>query len=111
MWCRRPRRLSVACDADGGFGPLTVRSSPIRLTIRQTDCTIPSSFAFSFHSTREEQTMTTPFFMTHHAPVGAWASLTFGLPGRGLCIDHETLKPEPNADLLVAIHRDGVTTA
>src|SRR5215467_6792003 len=52
-----------------------------------------------------------PFFMTHHAPVGAWASLTFGQPGRGMSIDHETLVPQPNADLLVAVHRDGVTTA
>jgi len=25
----------------------------------------------------------TPLFMTHHSPVGAWASLTFGLPGGG----------------------------
>jgi hypothetical protein len=52
------------------------------------------------------------FFMTHHSPVGAWASLTFGAVGRGVCIDHEKLLAEPNADLLVAVHRgDGSTTA
>jgi hypothetical protein len=50
-------------------------------------------------------------FMTHHSPVGAWASLTFGAAGRGICIDHEKLLPEPNADFLVAVHREGTTTA
>ena len=28
-----------------------------------------------------------PFFNTHHAPVGAWASLTFGAPGVGMSVD------------------------
>jgi len=28
-----------------------------------------------------------PFFMTQHAPVGAWASFTFGLPGRGVSLN------------------------
>ena len=32
------------------------------------------------------------FFNTHHAPVGAWASLTFGAPGLGVSIDLQ----EPN---------------
>ncbi len=35
---------------------------------------------------------TCPFFNTHHAPVGAWASLTFGAPGLGVSIDLQ----EPN---------------
>lgn len=35
---------------------------------------------------------TCPFFNTHHAPVGAWASLTFGAPGVGVSIDLQ----EPN---------------
>ena len=26
-----------------------------------------------------------PFFNTHHSPVGAWASLTFGAPDVGVC--------------------------
>lgn len=45
---------------------------------------------------------TVPHFMTHHAPVGAWASLTFGLPGRGVSIDHEDLAVQDTADLLLA---------
>ena len=28
-----------------------------------------------------------PFFNTHHSPVGAWSSLTFGAPGVGVSID------------------------
>ena len=31
--------------------------------------------------------MSTPFFNTHHAPVGAWSSLTFGAPDIGMSID------------------------
>ncbi len=46
-----------------------------------------------------------PFFMTHHGPVGAWASLTFGLPGRGVSIDREAVKVEEVGDLLVAVGR------
>jgi len=49
--------------------------------------------------------MSTPFFMTHHAPVGAWSSFTFGLPGRGVGIEHESLKVEATGDLLVAVSR------
>ena len=52
-----------------------------------------------------------PFFTTHHAPVGSWSSLTFGQLNRGMSIEHESLCSSPNADLLVALHRDGVTRA
>ncbi|MCL2648807.1 MAG: glycoside hydrolase family 52 protein, partial [Phycisphaerales bacterium] len=62
-------------------------------------------------STLPSPSSPSPFFMTHHAPVGAWASLTFGQIGRGMSIEHESLVSSPNADLLVALHRDGVTTA
>jgi hypothetical protein len=48
---------------------------------------------------------------THHAPVGAWTSLVFGAPGRGLSIAQEALSFEPNADLLVAVHRGAQTVA
>lgn len=47
----------------------------------------------------------TPLFMTHHAAWGAWSSLTFGLPGVGVSIDHERLAVENDADLLVGISR------
>ena len=47
----------------------------------------------------------TPFFMTHHAPMGAWSSFTFGQPGMGVGIDHELLKVDTTGDLLVAISR------
>ena len=30
-----------------------------------------------------------PLFNTHHSPVGAWASLTFGAPNAGLGIDRQ----------------------
>jgi len=43
--------------------------------------------------------------MMHHAPVGAWSSFTFGLPGRGVGIEHESLKVEATGDLLVAVSR------
>jgi xylan 1,4-beta-xylosidase len=46
-----------------------------------------------------------PFFMTHHAPVGAWSSFTFGLPGKGVSIDHESPSVENTADFLVAVSR------
>lgn len=46
-----------------------------------------------------------PFFMTHHSPVGAWASLTFGLPGHGVSVDLETPGVEDTADLIVAVSR------
>ena len=51
------------------------------------------------------QAQATPCFMTHHAPMGAWSSFTFGQPGMGLSMDHEQLKLEATADLLVAISR------
>ena len=43
-----------------------------------------------------------PLIDMAHAPVGAWTSLTFGAPGRGLTLQQETLDQTPNADLLVA---------
>lgn len=41
--------------------------------------------------------------MTHHAPVGAWSSFTFGLPGQGVSINHESATVENTADFLVAL--------
>jgi len=49
--------------------------------------------------------------MVHHAPVGAWSSLRFGEIGRGVSVGHESLVASPNADMLVALRRDGVTSA
>ena len=46
-----------------------------------------------------------PFFMTHHSPVGAWSSFTFGMPGKGVSIDHESPSVRNTADLLVAVSR------
>jgi len=55
---------------------------------------------------------TAPFSVTQHPPVGAWSSLTFGLPGQGVSIDHEDLAPHDSADLLVALsHGPGQTVA
>lgn len=51
----------------------------------------------------------TPFFMTHHAPVGAWSSMTFGLPGMGVGIETEALAVDRTADLVVACSRGGRT--
>jgi hypothetical protein len=45
------------------------------------------------------------FFMTHHSPAGAFASLTFGLPGRGVSIDLEKPEVDINSDLLAAVSR------
>ncbi len=54
----------------------------------------------------------TPLFMTHHAPVGAWSSFTFGLPGRGVSIDHEDTALNEAADLLLGVsHGPGKTVA
>jgi hypothetical protein len=47
----------------------------------------------------------TPLFMTHHPAPGAWAGLTFGVPGMGASIDHEHNEIDVNADLLVAVSR------
>jgi len=46
-----------------------------------------------------------PLFMTHHSPIGAWSSLTFGLPGKGVSINHESAMVENTADFLVAVSR------
>ncbi len=44
-----------------------------------------------------------PFFATHHSPVGANASLTFGAAHRGFSLDHERNQPgAEDGDLLVA---------
>lgn len=51
------------------------------------------------------KSMDVPFFMTHHSPVGAWSSFTFGLPGKGVSIDHESPSVENTADFLVAVSR------
>ena len=48
---------------------------------------------------------------TCHAPVGAWTSLTFGAADQGLALRQEVLNTSPNADLLVALQRDGATIA
>ena len=40
--------------------------------------------------------------MTHHAPVGAWSSLTFGLPGAGVGIETECLSVARTGDLVIA---------
>ena len=44
-------------------------------------------------------------FMTHHAPMGAWSSLTFGLPGAGVGIDTEALQIQSSGGLVVACSR------
>jgi xylan 1,4-beta-xylosidase len=49
-------------------------------------------------------------FMTHHSPVGAWSSLTFGFPGRAAGIDSECNADSRNAELLVAVGRRGGKT-
>lgn len=52
-----------------------------------------------------------PLFMTHHAPMGGWCSLTFGLPGGGVGIEQEALAVQDSGDLLVACARGGETIA
>ena len=53
----------------------------------------------------------TPLFMTHHAPVGIWSSMTFGVPGKGVGIETEALAMEATGDLIVACSRgSGDTT-
>lgn len=49
----------------------------------------------------------TPWFHTHHAPAGARASLTFGLPGHGVSIDDERNAVVEEADLLVGWSEGG----
>jgi len=49
--------------------------------------------------------------MTHHAPMGAWSSLTLGLPGEGVGIDAEGLRIQPVGDLVAGFsHGQGETT-
>ena len=50
-----------------------------------------------------------PAPLTPHSPVGAWTSFSLGTGG--LAIQIESLDPRPNADLLVALHREGATHA
>jgi hypothetical protein len=45
------------------------------------------------------------FFMTHHAPMGAWSSFTFGLPGEGVGIDAEGLQIQHLGDLVAGYSR------
>ena len=45
--------------------------------------------------------MSTKLFNTHHSPIGAWASLTFGNPKVGLSIDHEDPKVKNTGALLI----------
>ena len=49
------------------------------------------------------ETPQTPYFMTHHAPFGAWSSFTFGLPGHGVSIDHEALRVSDSANLFAGV--------
>ena len=53
----------------------------------------------------------TPLFMTHHAPVGIWSSMTFGLPGKGVGIETEALAVESTGDLIVACSRGAGKTS
>ncbi len=64
-------------------------------------------------ATAEEQpTKSAALFMTHHAPIGAWSSLTFGLPGGGVGIETEALGVQASGDLIVACsHGAGRTIA
>lgn len=50
--------------------------------------------------------------MTHHAPMGAWSSLTFGKPGGGVGIETEALGIQAVGDFIVArSHGKGRTVA
>ena len=53
----------------------------------------------------------TPLFMTHHAPVGSWASFTFGADGMGASIDLEAPMVSDSADFYVGVAQDGVLSA
>ena len=52
-----------------------------------------------------------PLFLTQHAPVGAWASLSFGTPGKGICIQSQNAGTFAEADLLIALRRGAQTSA
>ena len=56
--------------------------------------------------------MNTPFFMTHHSPVGAYASLTFGAIRKGVSIDLESPRvKEERYDLYAGYSQEGVVMA
>lgn len=50
-----------------------------------------------------------PFFHTHHAPVGAWASLTFGAADKGVSIDLEEPEVKDSGTMLFGITNDEET--
>jgi hypothetical protein len=77
--------------------------------------TIPPLVLFTPPTTPRISLMPTPaqhtsLFSTDHSPAGAWSSLTFGAVGRGASIQQHGLPKDANADLLVGVQRDGVTT-
>lgn len=43
--------------------------------------------------------------MTHHSPVGAWSSLTFGLPACGMSIDTERMQVVDSGNLYIGVSR------
>ena len=56
--------------------------------------------------------MKTPFFMTHHSPIGAYASFTFGAIGKGVSIDLESPRvKEERYDLYAGYSQEGVVMA
>lgn len=48
-----------------------------------------------------------PLFNTHHAPVGAWASLTFGAPDVGISFDLQNPSVKKAAYWWQAVLRNG----
>lgn len=54
---------------------------------------------------RSQSADSTRFFMTHHGPVGAWCSLTFGLPGRGASIDIQRTAVDDSTNLYAGVCR------
>ena len=53
----------------------------------------------------------TPLFMTHHAPVGGWASFTFGAEGMGVSIDLEAPMVSDSADFYAGVAQNGILSA
>ena len=53
----------------------------------------------------------TPLFMTHHAPVGGWASFTFGAEGMGVSIDLESPMVSDSADFYAGVAQNGILSA
>jgi hypothetical protein len=51
-----------------------------------------------------------PLSSIDHAPLGAWTSLYFGAANQGVAIAQESAARAANADLLVALHREGQET-